>query len=112
MKSIAEVLIRMDEIVSECKSKESRIGYFAVLYRQVTRRIQKGVLNREFEDNPRMETLDILFAKQFINAHELWSHGMHPTKSWDTAFEASKSNNYLAIQYLSESMLISISIWE
>jgi hypothetical protein len=100
MKSIAEVLIRMDKIVSECKSKESRIGYFAVLYRQVTRRIQKGILNREFEDNPRMETLDILFAKRFIDAYELWSHGIQPTKSWDTAFEASKSSNYLALQHL------------
>jgi hypothetical protein len=100
MKSIAEVLNRMDEIVSECKLKESRIGYFAVLYRQVTRRIQKGVLNGEFEDNPRMEKLDVLFAKRFIDAYELWSHGKASTLSWESAFEASRSSNYLALQHL------------
>jgi hypothetical protein len=100
MKSIAEVLIRMNEIVSECKSKESRVGYFAVLYRQVTRRIQQGILNMEFEDNPRMETLDLIFAKRFIDAYELWSHGQQPTKSWKIAFNASKFSNYLALQHL------------
>lgn len=100
MKSIAEVLIRMDEIVSECRSKESRIGYFAVLYRQVTLRIKQGILNREFEDNPRMEKLDILFAKRFIDAYELWLQGKQPTKSWKIAFDASQSNSYLVLQHL------------
>jgi hypothetical protein len=100
MKSIAEVLIRMDEIVSECRSKESRIGYFAVLYRQVTLRIKQGILNREFEDNPRMEKLDILFAKRFIDAYELWLQGKQPTKSWRIAFESSKSNSHLVLQHL------------
>ena len=100
MKSIAEVLIRMDEIVSECRSKESRIGYFAVLYRQVTRRIESSIANQEFEDNARMETLDILFATRFIDAYSLWTSGNQPTESWRIAFEASTSNAYLALQHL------------
>lgn len=100
MTLISEILIRMDEIVSECKSKESRIGYFAMLYRQVTRRIQQGILNKEFEDNPRMEILDVLFAKRFIDAYDLWSQGMPSSKSWEVAFEASKYPNYLVIQHL------------
>lgn len=100
MKSIAEVLIRMDEIVSECRSKESRIGYFAVLYRQVTLRIKNGILNSEFEDNLRMEKLDILFAKRFIDAYELWINGKQPTKSWEITFDASQSNSYLVLQHL------------
>jgi hypothetical protein len=100
MKSIADVLIRMDEIVSECKSKESRVGYFAILYRQVTRRIANGILNQEFEDNQRMERLDVLFAKRFIDSYELWKAGMEPNECWKVAFEASQSSSYLAIQHL------------
>jgi len=71
MKTIDEVLVRMDEIVEECKIRSSRLGYFAVLYRQVTRRIKEGIDLREFEDNARMELLDVLFAKRFFAAYDL-----------------------------------------
>lgn len=100
MKTIDEVLLRMDEIVAECEQKNSRIGYFAILYRQVTRRIKKGIELQEFEDNPRMERLDVLFAGRFIDAYDTWKSGQQPTKSWDIAFKASKSSSYLVLQHL------------
>lgn len=100
MKTIEEVLIRMDQIVAECKSSSSRIGYFAVLYRQVTRRVRDGILAGEFEDNARMEVLDVLFAKRFIDAYELWKAGKKPTESWRLAFEASKNSSLLVLQHL------------
>ena len=100
MKSIAEVLMRMDEIVAECRFMESKIGFFAILYRQVTRRIQQGIDNQEFEDNQRMELLDVIFAKRFIDAYDLWHSQSQTTKSWQIAFEASKSNKYLVLQHL------------
>jgi len=100
MKTIEDVLIRMDKIVAECKAQQSRIGYFAILYRQVTRRVRDGILAGEFEDNPRMEVLDVLFAKRFIDAYELWKSGSKPTESWRLAFEASKSSGNLVLQQL------------
>jgi hypothetical protein len=100
MKTINEVLIRMDQIVAECRAQQSRIGYFAILYRQVTRRVRDGILAGEFEDNPRMEVLDVLFAKRFIDAYELWISGGRPTESWRLAFEASKNSGNLVLQHL------------
>ncbi|MBB6328709.1 hypothetical protein FHS59_004368 [Algoriphagus iocasae] len=100
MKTIDEVLIRMDQIVSECKAGNSRVGYFAILYRHVTRRIKEGILKMEFEDNPRMEKLDVLFAGRFIDAYDLWKKGQKPTQSWMEAFEASKSSKHLVLQHL------------
>lgn len=100
MQTIHDVLIRLDQIVEECKSKQSRIGYFAILYRQVTLRIRDGILASEFEDNARMEILDVLFAKRFIDAYELWKNGSKPTESWNIAFEASKSPGNLVLQHL------------
>ena len=100
MDTIDQVLIRMDQIVEECALGESRIGYFGILYRQVTRRIKQGILAGEFEDNPRMEKLDVLFAKRFIDAYELWKSGQKPTESWKLAFEASKGSGYLVLQHL------------
>lgn len=90
----------MDQIVSECKASESRIGYFAILYGQVTRRIASGIANQEFEDNVRMELLDVIFAKRFIDAYDLWKTGNKPTESWKIAFEASQSSSYLVLQHL------------
>lgn len=100
MKTIEEVLTRMDQIVAECKTQQSRIGYFAILYRQVTRRVRDGILAGEFEDNPRMEVLDVLFAKRFIDAYESWKSGSKPTESWRIAFEASKNSGNLVLQHL------------
>ncbi|PZX55966.1 hypothetical protein LV84_02329 [Algoriphagus ratkowskyi] len=100
MKTIDEVLVRMDQIVEECKITESRIGYFAILYRQVTRRIRDGIITREFEDNPRMERLDVLFAGRFINAYNSWRSGQKPSESWFLAFEEGKANKHLVLQHL------------
>ncbi|WP_192346640.1 DUF5995 family protein [Algoriphagus sp. Y33] len=100
METIDEVLVRMDQIVDECRNNQSRIGYFAILYRQVTRRIRDGILAREFEDNPRMEKLDVLFAGRFIDAYASWKSGMRPTESWLMAFEASKASSHLVLQHL------------
>ena len=100
MKTIEEVLARMDQIVADCQQDQSRIGYFAILYRQVTRRVWDGILAGEFEDNPRMEVLDVLFAKRFIDAYGLWKAGKKPTESWRLAFEASKNSGHLVLQHL------------
>ncbi|MBN3584369.1 hypothetical protein JYB64_18385 [Algoriphagus aestuarii] len=100
MKTIDDVLLRMDQIVSECRYENSRIGYFAILYRHVTRRIKEGIQRMEFEDNPRMEKLDVLFAGRFIDAYDLWKKGVKPTQSWSEAFEASNSKKHLVLQHL------------
>jgi len=100
MNTINEVLFRLDEIVEECRIRQSRIGFFAILYRQVTRRVKEGILKGEFEDNPRMEMLDVLFAKRFIDAYDLWRGGQKPSQSWFVAFEASMKSNHLVLQHL------------
>jgi len=100
MKTIEEVLIRMDQIVADCKASQSRIGYFAILYRQVTRRVRDGILAGEFEDNLRMELLDVLFAKRFIDAYTAWNMGIATTQSWNLAFDASKNSGHLVLQHL------------
>ncbi|MCH7410862.1 DUF5995 family protein [Belliella sp. DSM 111904] len=100
MKNIQEVISKMDEIIGECESESSRIGYFAILYRQVTVRIALGIAKGEFEDNPRMEHLDIIFAKRFIDAYEGYKSGKLITKSWQTAFDAAKSKHHIVLQHL------------
>lgn len=100
MNTIDEVIARLDQIVADCKSKNNRIGFFAVLYRQVTIRIKKGILNSEFEDNPRMEKLDVIFAKRFIDAYDGYNSGLKITESWAWAFGATKETKHLVLQHL------------
>jgi hypothetical protein len=47
-----------------------------------------------------MEVLDVLFAKRFIDAYELWKAGQKPTESWRIAFESSKNTGHLVFQHL------------
>ncbi|GAB2615739.1 DUF5995 family protein [Belliella aquatica] len=100
MKTIDEVIFRMDLIVAECTSRESRMGYFAILYRQVTIRIKEGILRNEFEDNPRMEKLDVIFAKRFIDAYEAYQNDENLTLSWEIAFDACSRNSHIVLQHL------------
>lgn len=100
MKSIIEVINRLDEIVEECKKNHNTLGYFAILYRQVTIRIREGIFNAEFEDNPRMEMLDVIFAKRFIDAYDFYMSDQKPTESWLVTFEAAKKTNHLVLQHL------------
>jgi hypothetical protein len=86
LQTIDEVIARLEEIVQHCIKTNNRLGYFAVLYHRVTCRIKEGILNKEFEDNKRMERLDVLFATYYINAWDQWEAKQKPAASWGIAF--------------------------
>jgi len=100
--SIGEVLQRMDQIVEQCRRDQLRAGYFAVLYRFVTIRIKEGIDNGEFDDNPRMEKLDSIFAERFFDAFDGFynSSGKPVTKSWRHAFESAENGRFIVMQHL------------
>jgi len=70
------------------------------LYRMVTRRIKEGIDRKEFEDNARMELLDILFAKRFIDAYDLYNNKQIPTQCWHVAFKAAEESRLLVMHHL------------
>lgn len=99
-KTIDEVISALDEIIEKECANNSCMAYFPILYRKVTVRIKEGIINNEFENNQRMEKLDVLFANRYIDAYE--SLGSHKpfTKSWKNAFEAAKTGKLLIMQHL------------
>ncbi len=100
MKTIDEVLVKLDSIIKDCYQNNSRVGFFAILYRKVTQRVKEGILAKEFEDNERMEVLDVLFAKRFTEAYDSWQSEGEFTDSWKAAFGASAKQDYLTLQHL------------
>lgn len=98
--TIHDLLKEMDRIVEVCRRENLRAGYFAVLYRMVTQRILEGIEAEEFEDNERMERLDILFALRYIEAFDAWSDGKPVTRSWRVSFESAESDSLVVMQHL------------
>lgn len=100
MKTIEEVLKKLDEIIIWCKENKSPAGYFACTYRIMTAQVLKGIQQKKFEDNPRMTKLDIAFASQYLDAWENYSKGKKCTNSWYMAFEATKNKDLLILQHI------------
>ncbi len=100
MKNINDVLNRLDEIILWAEQNQSPIGYFAVLYRNMTAAVQKGIAENRFEDGPRMEKLDLIFAKRYFDAFEGFRKNEAISKSWQIAFDSTKTNQIAVIQHL------------
>jgi Family of unknown function (DUF5995) len=99
-RSLADVLTSLDAIIARSAAAGSPIGYFAALYRQVTRDVERGIRQGDFEDASRMERLDVTFANRYLSAYDAYSHGRPTTRSWAVAFEAAGSWWPTVIQHL------------
>ena len=98
--TIGDVLARLDGIVDRCLSERSRLGYFAALYRAVTVRVRDGIASGRFEDGPRMERFDVLFANRYLDAvGRLW-RGEEPSRSWRVAFRAAERWSPTILQHI------------
>lgn len=100
MKTIEEVLKKLDEIIIRCKENKSPAGYFACTYRIMTAQVLKGIQQKKFEDNPRMTQLDIAFAQRYLEAWDQYNNNKKCTNSWYIAFEANKNKNLLILQHI------------
>lgn len=100
MKTIEEVLQKLDTIIIWCKENKSPAGYFACTYRIMTAQVLKGIQQKKFEDNPRMVMLDLAFAQRYLEAWDGYSKRKQCTNSWYLAFEASKNKDLLILQHI------------
>jgi hypothetical protein len=98
--SISEIILELDKIIDWSIKNNSRVGYFAVLYHRVTCRIKEGIDKNEFENGPRMERLDVIFAMRYIEAWNAWVNQGNLTKSWEVAFDQSQNNKSVILQQM------------
>jgi len=98
--SIDEVIEILDSIVEETIKEGDTLGYFAVLYRRVTIEVKEGIRTNRFDDGQRMEKLDVIFAKRYIDAYFDWKAGRTITSSWEKAFSQAKNDQLLVFQHL------------
>lgn len=98
--SIEEVIQLLDQIIANATTTPSPMGYFAALYRKVTRRVKLGIEKNEFEDGARMERLDVLFANRYLTAYHQYQQQERPTESWQIAFAQTQRYWPIVLQHL------------
>lgn len=84
--SIDDVINVLEEIIAVSEKNNDPLGYFAVLYQKVTKKVKEGVQSGFFADGARMEQLDVVFAKRYIDAYYSYGKGLPATASWQKAF--------------------------
>ena len=98
--TINEVVAHLDNIIDWCRQRQSRMGYFACLYRKMTIAVQNGIAANSFEDGARMEQLDVIFANRYLQAWEAYTNQQKCTNAWCAAFNATATNHLIVLQHL------------
>lgn len=99
-KTINEVIRILEDIIQESIRENNPLGYFACLYQKVTIKVKEGILNNEFEDGPRMEKLDVIFANRYIDAWFDYKENKPVTESWKCSFEFGNQYWPIVLQHL------------
>lgn len=98
--TIDEVIILLQNIIQQSIQEKSTKGYFAVLYLKVTQKVKEGIVLGTFENGPRMEQLDIVFANRYIKAYHQYQNNEPTSKSWEVAFKEADNYWIIVLQHL------------
>ena len=108
--TIDEVIAALDSIIQRAWDERSRLGYFAALYRRVTRAVKEGIAKNQFLDGPRMERLDVIFASRYLDAYDAYQAQGSPSRCWKVAFDASTDASLIVLQHLLAGMNAHINL--
>lgn len=98
--TIDDTIFQVTHIINWAKENNSRLGYFAALYRKVLKETKKSIENNTFDNKIRMERLAVLFANRYINACFQYQTGQTPTQSWLAAFNGTQAWRLIVLQHL------------
>lgn len=97
--SIDEVLDQLADIIQHCIDSKSYLLLFAHVYRETTAAVKAAILDGKFEDGPRMEKMDVLFANLYISAYYNFINNKRIPSSWNIAFKA-QNERLATIQHI------------
>lgn len=85
--NIDEVIEQLSEIIELEIAAKSKLAFFPILYRKVTIAVKQGIQRKEFEDNERMERLDVVFANRYLEAFYQFKAQENCSTCWKVAFD-------------------------
>lgn len=98
--TIDDVIQQLDLIIASTEKANNPLGYFAALYKKVTVKVKEGIADNYFEDGPRMEELDIVFASRYLAAYFAYQNNTTITQSWVVAFDKGQKYWPITLQHL------------
>lgn len=97
---IQDIIDDLSTIVQDCEKSNNKTGYFAALYKRMTAAVLENINAGNFEDGPRMERLDVVFAQRYLDARTGYFSNQSCSLSWKNAFDASRDNSLIVLQHL------------
>lgn len=107
--SIQEVLDKLDLIIESSVTDNDRLGFFAFVYRRTTAEILKEIQLKSFEDNERMEHMDVVFANLYLDAYQNYKINKKIPKCWEFAFD-NKNEPLTILQHIMMGMNAHINL--
>jgi Family of unknown function (DUF5995) len=101
--TIDQVISAIQGIIDWTIASESRLGYFAALYKRITIAIRDGIGNNLFDNGPRMERFDVTVASRYFAALNAYFHpAQFPAIShcWRVAFDGALLPGPILIQHM------------
>jgi hypothetical protein len=101
--TIDQVIAAIQGIIDWTISAESRLGYFAALYKRITLAIKQGIADNTFQDGPRMERFDVTFASRYFAAFNAYFYpSAYPSIShcWRVAFDGAQLPAPIIVQHM------------
>lgn len=99
-RTIDEVIVQLTRIVDQSRARGSCDGYLAALYREVTAAIRDRIGRGWFEDGPRVERFDVIFANRYLEAWARHEAGQPAGAAWGVAFGAERAFWPVVLQHL------------
>lgn len=100
IETIQDVVNELIQIEQQCESSKSKAGYFAALYKRMTSAVMENINAGNFEDGPRMEKLDIIFAQRYLNAYTSYFSKAACSGSWKSVFDSCTDDSLIVLQHL------------
>ncbi|MGB9308360.1 MAG: DUF5995 family protein [Mycobacterium sp.] len=103
-KTVDDVLRNIDQIIDWAIKAESHIGYFAVVYKRVTRVIRDAINSGgQFADAKRVARLDVAFAQRYFDALNAYFYAEEfggLTLPWEVTFVGAQDRHAIILQHL------------
>ena len=108
--TINQIISTLEQIVLDSENNQDPLGYFTALYLKVTKKVKEGIDDNFFDDGPRMEKLDVVFANRYLDAYFAYKENETITASWQRAFKLSTKYWPIVLQHLLAGMNAHINL--
>jgi hypothetical protein len=98
--TITGVIDQLTNIIAQAGANNNRAGYFAALYKKVTVAVHNKIKAGWFDDNERMEMLDVVFANRYLEAYQNYAEHKACTASWQLAFDTCNNWRPMVMHHL------------